>query len=324
MRYTEADPMAERSYAQQLNDTSTNNGEQQSQATATNAATQTMELQENAPIIHANPTIITVQPGEGESRFRRPIPISTLDWISTPRSHLNAITGTQFLDGVEQLEIQQVIDLSTLLGRLDKGIQYRVKVPRAETLFLAMESKMETESRLCGWYKGFVLNVLDQCGETAFIIRKDPSLLHVPCSRQVNRRRQQTFPFSRLIRSFFAFPQRITVESANIIGSVEKNFSPIGPSFTVYNAIQEPLCNIYGPFTCDCCMFKEAQFQIVSLDGSHQVASLIHQWDHFAVDYILLLTFPVDTDVRLKSLLLGASFLIEYLYFHRIRRASRR
>ena len=32
MRYTEADPMAERSYAQQLNDTSANNGEQQSQA----------------------------------------------------------------------------------------------------------------------------------------------------------------------------------------------------------------------------------------------------------------------------------------------------
>ncbi|KAG5314734.1 PLS1 scramblase, partial [Acromyrmex insinuator] len=237
MRYTEADPMAERSYAQQLNDTSANNGEQQSQATATSAATQTMELQENVPIIHANP--ITIQPGEGESRFRRPIPISTLDWISTPRSHLNAITGTQFLDGVEQLEIQQVIDLSTLLGRLDKGIQYRVKVPRAETLFLAMESRMETESRLCGWYKGFVLNVLDQCGETAFIIRKDPSLLHVPCSRQ-----------------------RITVESANLIGSVEKNFSPIGPSFTVYNAVQEPLCNIYGPFTCDCCMFKEAQFQV--------------------------------------------------------------
>ncbi|KYN05147.1 Phospholipid scramblase 2 [Cyphomyrmex costatus] len=287
MRYTEVDSTMERSYAQQLNDTSANNGEQQSQATATSTATQTMELQENLPIIHTNSTIITIQPGEGESRFRRPIPINTLDWVSTPRSHLNAITGTQFLDGVEQLEIQQVIDLSTLLGRLDKGIQYRVKVPRAETLFLAMESKMETESRLCGWYKGFVLNVLDQCGETAFIIRKDPSLLHVPCSRQ-----------------------RITVESANLIGSVEKNFSPIGPSFTVYNAIQEPLCNIYGPFTCDCCMFKEAQFQIVSLDGSHQVASLIHQWDHLAVDYILLLTFPIDTDVRLKSLLLGASFLI--------------
>lgn len=76
---------------------------------------------------------------------------------------------------------------SIVLGRTDKGTQYRVKVPRAETLFLAIESKMETQSRLCGWYKGFVLNVLDQCGETAFIIRKDPSWIHVPCSRQASR-----------------------------------------------------------------------------------------------------------------------------------------
>lgn len=294
--------MADRNYAQQLNGTS-NNGEQQSQATASSSAeTQTMELRENVPIIHTHANVITMQPGEGENRSpRRPIPISTLDWISTPRTQLNAISGTQFLDGVEQLEIQQVIDLSTLLGRTDKGTQYRVKVPRAETLFLAIESKMETQSRLCGWYKGFVLNVLDQCGETAFIIRKDPSWIHVPCSRQ-----------------------KITVESASLIGSIEENFSLLGPSFTVYNAINEPLCNIYGPNVSGCCMYKEAQFQVISMDGSRQIASLIHQWDHFAVDYILLLTFPIDTDVRLKSLLLGASFLIEYLYFQRIRRASRR
>ncbi|XP_011699361.1 PREDICTED: phospholipid scramblase 2-like isoform X2 [Wasmannia auropunctata] len=306
MRYTEveAERMAERSYAQQLN-MSANNGEQQSsQAIATaSAATQTMELQENVPVIYTNATVITRQPGqpgESENRFaRRPIPINTPDWISQPaRSHLNPISGTQFLHGVEQLEIQQVIDLPTLIGRTDgRGIQYRVKVPHAEALFLATESKSETESRLCGWYKGFVLNVQDQCGETAFIIRKDPSLLHM--SRQ-----------------------KITVESANFIGSVEGNFS-LWPSFTVYNEIHEPLCNIYGPKACGCCMYKEALFQVISLDGSRQIASLMHQWDHLAVEYTLLLTFPMEMDVRLKSLLLGASFLIEYLYFERMRRASR-
>ncbi|XP_011877806.1 PREDICTED: phospholipid scramblase 1-like [Vollenhovia emeryi] len=302
MRYTEAEPMAEQSYAQQLN-MSANNGEQQPQATAVSSATtQTMELQENAPVVYANTTIITMQPTEDGNRFpRRPIPINTVDWISTPRAQFSAMSGTQFLEGVEQLEIHQVIDLTTLLGRTEKGIQYRVKVPRAETLFLAMESKMETQSRMYGWYKGFVLNVLDQCGETAFVMRKDPSWMHVPCSRQ-----------------------KITVESASLIGSVEENFSLVGPSFTVYNGMNEPLCNIYGPNVCGCCMYKEAQFQIISLDGSRQIATLMHQWDHLVVDYILLLTFPIDTDVRLKSLLLGASFLIEYLYFQRIRRESRR
>lgn len=51
---------------------------------------------------------------EGELRFpRRPIPINTTDWVSTPRAQFNAISGTQFLAGVEQLEIQQIIDLNT-------------------------------------------------------------------------------------------------------------------------------------------------------------------------------------------------------------------
>ncbi|XP_050460990.1 phospholipid scramblase 1-like isoform X4 [Cataglyphis hispanica] len=250
MRYTEVEPMMEQSYAQQLNEMSTSS--EQSSATAmSSTATQTIEMQENAPIVYANSNVITMQP--------------------------------------------------TVLGRIERGTQYRVKVPRAETLFLAMESKIETESRMCGWYKGFVLNVLDQCGETAFVMRKDPSWMHIPGSRQ-----------------------KITVESANLIGSVEENFSFMGPNFTVYDAFKEPLCNIYGPNICGCCMYKEAQFQIISLDGSRQVASLIHQWDHLSVDYILLLTFPVDTDVKLKSLLLGASFLIEYLYFQRIKNASRR
>ncbi|KAL6424522.1 hypothetical protein ACFW04_009931 [Cataglyphis niger] len=239
MRYTETEPMMEQSYAQQLNEMSTSS-EQSSAIAMSSTGTQTIEMQENAPIVYANSNVITMQPTEGELRFpRRPIPIITTDWISTPRAQLNATSGTQFLAGVEQLEIQQVIDLSTLLGRIERGTQYRVKVPRAETLFLAMESKTETESRMCGWYKGFVLNVLDQCGETAFVMRKDPSWMHIPGSRQ-----------------------KITVESANLIGSVEENFSFMGPNFTVYDAFKEPLCNIYGPNICGCCMYKEAQFQV--------------------------------------------------------------
>lgn len=291
--------MVEHSYAQQLNDPSSNDGEQ-SPVTAS-AATQTMELREHTPVVYMSSTVITRQPGENDNRSpRRPIP--TPDWISTPRAQMNATSGTQFLTDVEQLEIAQVIDCSTLLGRTEKRIQYRVKIPRAETLFLAMESKRETESRCFGWYTGFVLNVLNPIGETAFVIRKDPSWKHVLGSRQ-----------------------KITMESANTIGSVEENFSLIGPSFTVYDEFKTPLCHINGPNICGCCMScknscckeSEYSFQITSIDGTHQVASLIHQWDHFSVDYILLLTFPLNTDVKLKSLLIGASFLIEYLYFQR-------
>lgn len=82
---------------------------------------------------------------------------------------------------------------------MDKGNQYRIKVPRAETLFLAMESKSETESRMFGWYKGFVLNVMDQCGEIAFVIKKEPSWLHLPGSRQASLKCRQGVGDSKLV-----------------------------------------------------------------------------------------------------------------------------
>lgn len=54
----------------------------------------------------------------------------------------------------------------------------------------------------------------------------------------------------------------MTIESANLIGTVEENFNVFGSSFTVYDDTRKQLCNIYGPNVCGCCMYKEAQFQV--------------------------------------------------------------
>ncbi|XP_061938303.1 uncharacterized protein LOC107995806 [Apis cerana] len=142
-----------------------------------------IEMQENtlSPSPSVSKTIvITVQPQGQIEELRRPIPVSTLDWISTPRSQLTVLSGNHFLANVEQLEIQQIVDLNTLLGKSEKRFQYRVKVPKAETLFLAMEEK--TESRSSEWncsnliHDHFVLNVVDQSGESAFVMNMDTSL----------------------------------------------------------------------------------------------------------------------------------------------------
>ena len=62
--------------------------------------------------------------------------------------------------------------LWTVLGKLKKKFHYRVKIPRAETIFLALNvGGTEEES---GWHcsrlfqDNFTLNVMDPCGEKAF------------------------------------------------------------------------------------------------------------------------------------------------------------
>ncbi|XP_026674541.1 phospholipid scramblase family member 5 isoform X6 [Ceratina calcarata] len=235
-------------------------------------------------------TVITAQPRGDVSQARRPIPVNTLDWVSTPRSQLSALSGSHFLGNVEQLEIQQIVDLSTLLGRSEKKFQYRVKIPRAETLFLAMHARSDKPadwscSRLLR--DDITLNILDQCGETAFVMR-------------MNSRR--TIALNKL--------HTMIVGSSKMLGSVEENFCIMGSSFTVYDEARRPLSNIYGPNVCGCCMYQEAQFQVISIDGTHQIASLMHQWDNVLHDYNLLITFPANTDIKFKSLLLGAAFLL--------------
>lgn len=255
-------------------------------------------IQSSMPPVFEGPTVITVQPqNESNQTSRRPIPISTTNWVSTPRSQLNALTGTHFLAGVEQLEIQKIVNLSTLLQLSGKDKQYRIKVPKAETIFLAMESRTESQQRYTRQFPGFTLILLDPAGETSFIIKKNPVWKYIPGP-----------------------VHKITVESTELIGSVEQNFSLLGPSFTVYDSSRRPMCNIYGPNVCGCCMYKESQFQIISIDRSHQIASLIHQWDNALHDYTFLLTFPVDLNIKMKSLLLGASFLMEHLYFENVTR----
>lgn len=60
-----------------------------------------------------------------------------------------------------------------------------MKIPKAETLFLAIESSNENQRRFLKSSRPFTLNILDPSGETAFTITKDvgwgclPGWLHV-------------------------------------------------------------------------------------------------------------------------------------------------
>ncbi|XP_076169127.1 phospholipid scramblase 1 [Ptiloglossa arizonensis] len=275
---------------------------------ATIASTQMLEMQQgavfNSPPVLSGPNVITAQPQGEVLQPRRPIPVNTMGWLSTSRSQLSALSGCHFLGNVEQLELQKIVDLSTLLARSRRGFQYRVKVPKAETLFLAIEVNPEnrTEGFSCSKFihGDFTLNILDQCGEQAFVMK-------------INSK--WTYGLNIL--------RKITVTTTNTIGTVEENFSLLGPSFTVYDATRKVLCNIFGPNVCSCCMYKEAQFQVISADGTHQIASLMHQWDNTLHDYSLLITFPADTNIKLKSLLLAAAFLVEHMYFEQIGRTLR-
>uniref|UniRef100_A0AAZ3PKL1 Phospholipid scramblase n=1 Tax=Oncorhynchus tshawytscha TaxID=74940 RepID=A0AAZ3PKL1_ONCTS len=94
---------------------------------------------------------------------------------------------------------------------------------------------------------------------------------------------------------------------------------PFLPKLTVLNERRQPQLRIKGPlFFCSCC--RDVTFEVKTLDDSMLIGHISKQWsgflrevytdaDHFGI------VFPMDLDVKMKAVLLGACFLIDFLYF---------
>lgn len=99
-----------------------------------------------------------------------------------------------------------------------------------------------------------------------------------------------------------------------VVGTVEQEWSLFCPSFAVKNASGDTVLRVEGPF-CTMSICGDVEFKIMSADGNVQVGKISKQWSGLIremftdTDYFGI-TFPMDLDVRMKAVMLGACFLI--------------
>ena len=104
-----------------------------------------------------------------------------------------------------------------------------------------------------------------------------------------------------------------------VIGYVEQDCSFIYPWFSLKNADEETVLKIKGPLcACKCCW--DVEFSILSADGSNEVGKISKKWSGLTKEYFtdadnFGVQFPMDLDVKMKAVMLGATFLIDFMFF---------
>ncbi|XP_026986660.1 phospholipid scramblase 3 isoform X2 [Sagmatias obliquidens] len=105
------------------------------------------------------------------------------------------------------------------------------------------------------------------------------------------------------------------------IGHVLQTWHPFLPKFSIQDADRQTVLRVVGPcWTCGC--GTDTNFEVKTPDESRSVGRISKQWggllrealtdaDDFGVQ------FPLDLDVRVKAVLLGATFLIDYMFFEK-------
>uniref|UniRef100_A0A8D1UIQ7 Phospholipid scramblase n=1 Tax=Sus scrofa TaxID=9823 RepID=A0A8D1UIQ7_PIG len=102
------------------------------------------------------------------------------------------------------------------------------------------------------------------------------------------------------------------------IGFVAEHWNLCRAVYSIQNERKEDMMGVYGPCSTYGCG-SDSVFEVISLDGVSSIGSITRKWngvlsamsdaDHFEIH------FPIDLDVKMKAMIFGACFLIDFMYF---------
>eukprot|EP00095_Tigriopus_kingsejongensis_P009806 maker-scaffold1115_size61649-snap-gene-0.7 protein:Tk09806 transcript:maker-scaffold1115_size61649-snap-gene-0.7-mRNA-1 annotation:"phospholipid scramblase 1" len=209
--------------------------------------------------------------------------------------------GLAYLAQLNQVLIKQQVEVLEAFTGFETCNKYKVQNVMGQPVFFAKEETNCCTRMCCGPIRPFDMSLVDNFGTEVIHIYR---------------------PFRCQSCCFPCCLQELEVSSppGNPIGSVVQNWSVFMPSFTVKDASGNSILKITGPFcTWSCC--GDVEFELFDMKGQ-SVGKISKQWsgigreaftdaDNFGV------SFPLELDVKAKAVLLGAVFLIDFMFFEK-------
>jgi len=210
--------------------------------------------------------------------------------------------GLEYLTMVDQLIIKQQVEILEAFTGFETENKYKVLNSLGQDVFYAKEDTDCCTRQCCGPGRPFEMKILNnQVQEVLHLVR--PLRCQACC-----------FPCCL---------QELEVHSppGTIIGTVEQKWSIFHPKFVIKDENGEPILNLTGPF-CVCECYSDVDFILTSVATDEIIGKISKQWsglgkevftdaDNFGIN------FPLDLDVKVKATLLGATFLIDFMYFEK-------
>jgi len=203
---------------------------------------------------------------------------------------------------VDQLLIKQKVEILEAFTGFETANKYKVLNSLGQEVFTAKEDTDCCTRQCCGPTRPFEMNIMDNQGQ---------EVLHL-----VRPLRCQSCCFPCCL-------QELEVHSppGTIIGYVEQEWSIFYPKFVIKDESGEPIMKLDGPFCgCECC--SDVDFVVTSASDGGEIGKISKQWSGLGKEVFtdadnFGISFPLDLDVKVKATLLGATFLIDFMYFEK-------
>uniref|UniRef100_UPI0037E9262F phospholipid scramblase 2-like n=1 Tax=Semicossyphus pulcher TaxID=241346 RepID=UPI0037E9262F len=217
--------------------------------------------------------------------------------------------GLEYLTQIDQILIHQKVELLEAFIGFETNNQYEIKNSLGQKIYKAKEKNDCCTRNCCGSLRSFDMKIKDNTDrEVIRLIRPFRCVsCWCPCCLQ---------------------EMEVQAPPGTTIGYVKQDWHPCLPRFSIQGANKETLMKLEGPcFACNCC--GDVNFELKSKDGDKPIGRISKQWsgllkevftdtDNFGIQ------FPLDMDVKMKAVLMGACFLIDFMFFEKVGEANQR
>ena len=242
-----------------------------------------------------------------QTQFTNQMPINNYpNFVPRPLPISGVPAGLEYLTQLDQVLIKQKIELLEALTSWETSNKYEILNSMGQPFMKATEKSNFCCKQFCGPGRSFEINITDTS--------EDQQILQI--SRPFQCCNLVCCPCNKYEMSIKSINMQDLVNKETLLGTVEENWSCF-PSYTIRDSNNNKIFNIDGPFRLfHCC--QDINFE-VSDPAGNKVGNIQKQFrgiteafvdaDNFGV------TFPLDLDVRMKAVLIGAVFMIDFMYF---------
>nr|XP_029510662.1 phospholipid scramblase 1-like [Oncorhynchus nerka] len=207
--------------------------------------------------------------------------------------------GLEYLTQVDQLLIKQKVEFIEGIWLESKQQSYEVRNAMGQNVFYAVEENDCLSRQCCGPLRSFTIKVLDNFGQEVITVTRPLKCMSCffPCCLQ----------------------EVLQAPPGNTVGYVVQQWHPFSPKFIIENEHREAVLRLHGPF-CGWSCLPDVDFEIVTMDEVDKIGKISKQWtgllreaftdaDNFGIQ------FPMDLDVKMKAVMIGACFLVDFMFF---------
>ncbi|KAL1469310.1 hypothetical protein MTO96_005010 [Rhipicephalus appendiculatus] len=209
--------------------------------------------------------------------------------------------GLEYLTRVDQLLVHQELQLLEIFVPYEQRNRYVVKNTMSQFIFLAVEECDVATRCCCGANRPFELSLNDY--RDTEVMRLFRPLRGNGCC------------------CFCCLQEmEICAPPGTIIGWLRQDCTVIFPKFSVLDSDKNVVLQIHGPFCTTAVVCNDIVFDVTTKDGKTKIGHITKNWSGILREAFtdidnFTLGFPIDLDVKIKAVLLGAVFLIDYNYF---------